>query len=215
MKQAVFLCAAFFALLISSGVLAGELEVKLNVAVMDGREEVVRELLKKGADVNTKGYKNITPLMFAAQYGHDNIVRILIDNGADVNAKDNEGMTALMYAIRNDKKQVVRTLNGDINAAEKALIRLHKSQLENAATIITLGPGKYGKAIWLKVLKGNYKLTGGDILREGSSLGVNENWLNFPSDLAIKIVDGQVNLKGITYSAGTELIVNNGQLVER
>jgi len=57
---------------------------------------VVKLLLKKGADVNKKEAKEgITALMYATEKGHTGILKLLLDNGAEVNAKDNDGMTAI------------------------------------------------------------------------------------------------------------------------
>ncbi|MHC1781445.1 MAG: hypothetical protein AB9891_01560 [Anaerolineaceae bacterium] len=82
--------------------------------------------------------------------------------------------------------------------------------------LIQLGPGKFGKAMWLDVIKGDYQIVGGSTLRTGSSIGVNEDWLNFPPGLAIDIVGTTVTLKGTTYPDGSKLRVDQaGNLVSR
>ena len=68
-------------------------------ALEPGGEEVIDELIARGADVNLKFHvQGITFLMLAAGSGPPKVVRTLLDAGADVNARDNEGRTALTYA---------------------------------------------------------------------------------------------------------------------
>jgi hypothetical protein len=80
-------------------------------------------------------------------------------------------------------------------------------------TQIKLGPGKYGKPIWLEVVQGSYKLTTGTTLKAGSMLDVTESVLTFPVGLAIDISGGDVAIKGKTYSDGDQLVVGSGGLL--
>ena len=51
-----------------------------------GRTEVVKLLLERGANPNTKDtFYNFTPIGWAAQKGHGEIIRLLLDKGAEVN----------------------------------------------------------------------------------------------------------------------------------
>ncbi|NGX62620.1 MAG: hypothetical protein KR126chlam6_00018 [Candidatus Anoxychlamydiales bacterium] len=91
-------------------------------AVLLNNIEGVKELIKKGADVNKpKDRDGQKPLMIATQNGYTQIMEILIANGANVNAKDNEGVTALMYAVRNGHEDIVLKLikkGADIDAKD-------------------------------------------------------------------------------------------------
>ncbi|KAK0760882.1 LOW QUALITY PROTEIN: hypothetical protein N5P37_005821, partial [Trichoderma harzianum] len=114
-------------------------------AVRNGHENLVKWLLKRGANVNAKsGFGKITPsiirikaqrgasvhfdsgriaLHCAASQGHESMVRLLLDNGADVMASDNAGRTALSLAASNGHEAVVKLLleNGaDITAKDNA-----------------------------------------------------------------------------------------------
>jgi ankyrin repeat protein len=105
-------------------------ENALMFAALGGHEEILKTLIRKGADVNktgwtplhyaaTRGHVNIiklllekhayidaespnktTPLMMAALYGTFNAVKLLTEEGADVLLKNEQGMTALDFAVR-------------------------------------------------------------------------------------------------------------------
>ena len=64
----------------------------------------VDQLLKDGANVNTKDSRGTTPLMYAAAVGSPEIMRQLIAAGADVNARNSFEATALMWCTNNREK---------------------------------------------------------------------------------------------------------------
>ena len=70
----------------------------------------VRQLIKEGCDVNTRGEHGTTPLIVAAIGGHNQVVEELIRKGARVNVKSNTQRTALWYASCNGHCSVVKTL---------------------------------------------------------------------------------------------------------
>jgi hypothetical protein len=80
----------------------------------------VRELLERGANVNTRDSESgWTPLMSAALSGNIDIVRLLIEKGAHVNAQDKFSWTPLMIASRSGHADIVRVLldaGADVNA---------------------------------------------------------------------------------------------------
>ena len=79
----------------------------------------VRELLAKGAEVNSSANDGSTPLMAASFSGHADVVHALVAAKASVNAKTNTGRTALMFAATNGNLGAVRELlaaGADINA---------------------------------------------------------------------------------------------------
>jgi hypothetical protein len=84
------------------------------------------------------------------------------------------------------------------------------------AVVINLGPGRFGKPLWLEVVKGDYQLTSGATLMAGSAIDAYEDWLTFPRGLVINVKDGEITLKGKIYPAGTTLFVDSqGNLTER
>ena len=70
----------------------------------------VRQLIKEGHNVNTRGEYGRTFLIEAADRGHDQVVEELIREGVYVNVKDNLQLTALYYASCSGHCSVVRTL---------------------------------------------------------------------------------------------------------
>jgi len=90
----------------------------LLVAIFAGHSDVVKELIKAGADVNKGNSRKETPLMFASRDGYLKIVKILLAAGADVNAKsssysDSTGprsYTALYFASKRGHLPIVKAL---------------------------------------------------------------------------------------------------------
>src|SRR5208283_1368711 len=76
---------------------------------LDGRTELVKSLLDKGADINTKTNEGWTALMQASRQGHAEVVKLLLDRGADVNATF-DGRTALTFASVGGHSDVVNLL---------------------------------------------------------------------------------------------------------
>ncbi len=70
----------------------------LYLAAIHGNEEYVQLLLEFGADPD-KGYKDFTPLLFAAKNQQLDILRCLLSAGANINHRDTKGRSALMHAM--------------------------------------------------------------------------------------------------------------------
>jgi len=71
------------------------------------------------ADVNAKGDKGNTVLMYAVRLGDKDMVKSLISQGADVNVTDNDSYTVLMKAVTSGNTDIVKLLmqaGADINA---------------------------------------------------------------------------------------------------
>jgi ankyrin repeat protein len=76
-----------------------------------GSEEIVRLLLRHGADPNITTESNQTPLLLAAHYGHVGIAKLLIASGADVNLSESRyGHTALVSAAQQGHSEIVALL---------------------------------------------------------------------------------------------------------
>ncbi|XP_067653296.1 ankyrin repeat domain-containing protein 50-like [Haliotis asinina] len=68
----------------------------LHMACSQGEYDVVKYLVAlNSVDINSRGNKQMTPVMLAAEKGYKNVVQLLVDNGARLPLKDNDGKTLL------------------------------------------------------------------------------------------------------------------------
>ncbi|PON29848.1 hypothetical protein TGAM01_v201214 [Trichoderma gamsii] len=79
-------------------------------AIKGGHEQIVRILLEKGADPNSRNIVGQTPLLDAAARGSVAIVKALLDKGADLNYKIGTSGTPLSHAIRRGHAEIVKIL---------------------------------------------------------------------------------------------------------
>ena len=84
-------------------------------------DEVLKVLIRNGADVNVVDDENSTSLHIALREGHVDVAKVLIRNGAEVNAVNENKMTALHFAAHIGHVDVMKVLiqNGvDVNAVD-------------------------------------------------------------------------------------------------
>jgi len=74
----------------------------LVAAASQGNLELIRLLLDRGVDVNSRGLMGRTALMYAGDYGKEEVARFLLSKGADLRATDPRGSNAMQLA-RNPK----------------------------------------------------------------------------------------------------------------
>ena len=98
----------------------------LSWAAEKGHEAVVKLLLEKGADVESKDRDyGQTPLSWAAEKGHEAVVKLLLEKGADVESKDKDGRTPLSWAAENGHEAVVKLLlekGADVESKDKDMV---------------------------------------------------------------------------------------------
>ncbi|KAH8655773.1 ankyrin repeat-containing domain protein [Xylariales sp. PMI_506] len=82
----------------------------LSYAAAAGHTAVVKVLLAKGANIDTRDKSARTPLSYAAAGGHAAVVELLLAEGANVEAKDNIVRTPLSYATENNHMAVIELL---------------------------------------------------------------------------------------------------------
>lgn len=94
---------------------------ELLYAVYTGQLQVVKRLLEEGADIETCGNDDFTPLHMAATQEQLAIMFFLIGKGADTEARDKWGLTPLHHAAGEGKTKVVQMLVGwgaDVDARD-------------------------------------------------------------------------------------------------
>ena len=60
--------------------------------------DMVKCLVKNGANVNAETDKGVPAIIYAAAFGNGDILNFLIDNGANVNAVNSEDQSVLQFA---------------------------------------------------------------------------------------------------------------------
>ncbi len=113
----------------------GETPLHEAVKYKTNNGDFIASLIEQGAEVNSRGESQNTPLHIAAMRSSEDVIEALITRGADVNAKDYRGMTplhnALLYSDNIHGPQVMKKLldNGadpflkaDIDGEEKNLL---------------------------------------------------------------------------------------------
>ena len=79
-------------------------------AIMNGHEDIVRLLVKWGADLHVRTREGNTLLMLAVLAKHPGIVALLLKRRVDVNAQDEVGDTALMMAANGGQIDIIDML---------------------------------------------------------------------------------------------------------
>jgi tetratricopeptide (TPR) repeat protein len=77
---------------------------QLSTAIRGNQIEVLKAAVAQGADLNVRGDRDTTPLMYAAAFGSLEALRLLRAAGADVNAQNVFGATALMWSVTEPAK---------------------------------------------------------------------------------------------------------------
>ena len=85
----------------------------------DGSLDKIKEIVAKGADVNTKNEDGKTPLSLAAEKGRNDIIRYLHETkDAGINELDEVGQTPLIWAAAYGQTETIKYLESkgaDIN----------------------------------------------------------------------------------------------------
>ena len=102
-------------------------------AVDTDNEEIVKKLIKAGANIEYSGYFNKTPLMYAVDYDHYIAAQVLINEKANLNFKNTYNETPLSIAIKNNNLPMVKLLLD--SGADKTLMVNKMTYVEYAKSI--------------------------------------------------------------------------------
>ena len=82
-------------------------------------KDTITLFINAGADLNARGNKGLTPLMYVANKSTVEACKVLIEGGADINARNDNGATVLMSVVPNPRVEVCKLLikaGADVNA---------------------------------------------------------------------------------------------------
>src|SRR5579872_58451 len=82
----------------------------INLAVFVHDISIVKLLLDCGADIDSRGAGNGTPLSWAATFGDNSMVKFLLEKGANPRTRDNDGLTPLHAAAAGGFLEVTKLL---------------------------------------------------------------------------------------------------------
>ena len=86
-----------------------------------GHVSAVKHLIDEGADVNERGPRGSTPLMFAVSGGHRDIVEMLLaQNELDLSAREQGGWTAIDHAEADRDFRLARILRENVERRRRA-----------------------------------------------------------------------------------------------
>ena len=115
-------------------------ETPLQVSSHLGHAEIVRVLLRHGADIEARNNADRSPLDCAALAGHVGLVQVFLEHGADVNAQDNLRCTPLYWASKVGQLAVARILlshGADVTAqCENNQTPLYQAKDEEVARLL-------------------------------------------------------------------------------
>ena len=97
-----------------------------------------RDLLSRGAAINTSDRRGFTPLTWASAGGSLEVVRLLLESGAAVERRAQDGTTALMVASANGFTEIVRALlvRGADPAAARSGVKARQLAVDRGHTDI-------------------------------------------------------------------------------
>ena len=207
----------------------------LHIAAEEGKDQVVRMLLDKGADVNAQGGLYSNALQAASYRGHDRIVQILLDKGADINAQGGDYGNALKVASSEGHDRIVQILldkGADVNAqcglygsalqvaSSKRHDRIVQILLDKEADINAQG-GLYGNALQAASYRGHDRRIvqilldkGADINAQGGLFGnalQAASWGGYDRIVQILLDKGaDINAQGGRYSNALQAASSEG-----
>lgn len=90
--------------------------------------EIVRLLVDKGADVNSRDAKGNTPLLLAVGHNEPKVIRLLVRKGASMDVRDSHGQTPLSKAVyfgHRDVAELLVRLGAKIDQYQAAALGLN------------------------------------------------------------------------------------------
>lgn len=104
----------------------------LHLAAENGRVDVMKFLLEKGADINYKNKRGHTALTLVSPRGFADAVELLVSHGADVLCKTEDDWAAIHFAYKNEKiTRILLQNKADVNQLSVSIVLKSHNQLSN------------------------------------------------------------------------------------
>ena len=113
----------------------------LIIAAASGDAHSVRNLLNRGANVNTTDEDSLTPLITASMLGHTDVVKLLLKANADVNKSVKDDSTPLFIASRLGYSEIVKLLieaKADVNRSMDGITPLMAATMYGHGKVVKL-----------------------------------------------------------------------------
>ena len=173
----------------------------------------VRELVAKGAAVNTSDRRGMTPLMWASASGNVEVVQQLLERGAIVDRRAADGTTALMLASANGFTETVRALLGrgaDVNAAKGGVKARQLAFDRGYADVVALleRAETLGARLLTAAAEGN-----DTVVRQLLATGAPANITNERGETALMMAarNGDLGMLTALFSRGADASIRDGQ----
>jgi hypothetical protein len=122
-------------------------EMDIHTATYMGNQNIVKQHIAAGSDLNIKNEYGSTPLMVAATFGKTEVALLLIEGGADVNMTNNENSSPLHTAAFFCRTEIVKALLE--HGADKSLKNIYGS----TALESVMGPFAEVKPVYDQISK--------------------------------------------------------------
>ena len=110
MRKRTAVAIALGAIVVLTSAHAQMTTVSFGLLAASGTPREIQAAIDDGADVDARGYRNMTALMWAAMVNpNPKVIHTLIAAGADIKAQDEHGTTALMHAAASTHNPAVIT----------------------------------------------------------------------------------------------------------
>jgi hypothetical protein len=90
--------------------LKSQLKEELFMAARHGHADVIKELVRRGLDINSTGFMRQTPLFEAVGSKDVETVKVVLGLGADINARDEKGKSPVFRAVTDENFEMVKFL---------------------------------------------------------------------------------------------------------
>ncbi|WP_353271562.1 ankyrin repeat domain-containing protein [Wolbachia endosymbiont (group A) of Rhorus exstirpatorius] len=128
----------------------------LHLAAGNGKLDIVKYLINKGASIDVRDCFYQTPLYWAAKSGELDMVKYLVNKGASVDIEDSYGWTALYWAVENENFYIAEYLIKEKGIDVSARYSNGKTMLHEAIRFAKLDAVRYliGKGIDIDIKDG-------------------------------------------------------------